>query len=80
MSNHGQFNPTYNIQGQYNPNMMYQPQYAPAYNQQVPQRGYQAEHVASLDNNYYDDEDDENLDAIEQVSECRKRIAFKLFH
>lgn len=65
MSNNGQFNPAY-IQGQYNPNMMYQPQYTPAYNQQVPQSGYQGEHVISS-NNYYDDEDDENLDAIEQV-------------
>lgn len=66
MSNNGQFNPAY-IQGQYNPNMMYQPQYSPAYNQQVPQSGYQGGHVISSDN-YYDDEDDENLDAIEQVS------------
>jgi len=44
--------------------MMYHPQYAPEYNQQVPQRGYQGEHVVPADNYY--DEDDENLDAIEQ--------------
>jgi len=70
MSNNGQYNHAY-INGQYSPNMMYQQQYAPSYNQQAPMRGYQAEITANSDN-YYDEEDDDNLDAIEQVNKpCR---------